>query len=87
MDNVQCRNDLLSSLAPRIHKLAKELVFSYLDPEDVAQQALLKLLSNTHNIPQKICKAWLRAVVRNAASDAYRALGHGSRHFFGGNPR
>jgi hypothetical protein len=24
----------------------------------VAQQALLKLLSNTHNIPRKICKTW-----------------------------
>jgi RNA polymerase sigma-70 factor (ECF subfamily) len=74
MYNVQCRNDLLSSLSPKIHKLAKELVFGNLDPEDVAQNALLKLLANTDNFPRKIYSSWLRAVVRNAACDAYRAL-------------
>jgi RNA polymerase sigma-70 factor (ECF subfamily) len=49
-------------------------MLNHLDAEDVAQNALLKLLNNPQSIPARVKSAWIWSVVRNAISDFYRQV-------------
>lgn len=72
MDGTLQSHRVISMLAPKIFKLTKRLMLDHLDAEDVAQNALLKLLNNPKSIPAKVKSAWIWSVVRNAISDFYR---------------
>lgn len=72
MDKTLQSHGIVSILAPKILKLTKRLMLDHLDAEDVAQNALLKLLNNPESIPATVKSAWIWSVVRNAISDFYR---------------
>ena len=81
MQELKQIQDQIGAIAPKVHKLAKQLVFNDLDPEDVAQDVFLKLLSkSTKSIPSNITFSWLRTVVRNAVYDAYELQCSQSRY-------
>ena len=72
MYNVKQIHDTLTAITPRVHRLATQLVSGSLDPEDVAQTVLIKLLTHTRSIPAHISYSWLRTVVLNAVTDTHR---------------
>lgn len=65
----QCNQ--LCGLLPQIRKAAQRLCFEGVDPDDVTQAVMLKLLK-TKAVPERIHAGWLHAVVRNAAVDAHK---------------
>lgn len=72
MYNVKQIHDTLTAITPQIHRLALQLVTGSLDPEDVAQTVLIKLLTHTKTIPHYISYTWLRTVVLNTITDTHR---------------
>src|SRR5258708_5413431 len=68
----------ISSLLPQVRKLARKLAGDTLDPDDVAQDVMLKLLSS-RSLPEKINR-WLFTVVKNTVNDSYRQLSRESRY-------
>lgn len=73
MYNVKQIHDTLNAITPQIHKLARQLNSTPVDPEDIAQTVLIKLLTNTKSMPVNISYSWLRTVVRNTITDTHRS--------------
>lgn len=79
MQNTESKTNKICALLPMIRKLSLAYSFVGADADDIAQDAVLKLLCS-QSVPAAISPSWLRAVVHNVARDRYRKDKRESRY-------